>query len=188
MRRRQQLLSHDSLRRLLAQLWGVFAITLAIGLVALIGFLGRTVPENSAAHAAGVQVARADVHAEAVLNGKDLELNLAITQTGNDCQAPTNGQVCLRYSILLDEKPIEVGYGLIPASQVTVSASAIVLKTDTRTIPNFVHLAGSGGPITLSWKALTSKSALHTASVQGSMVGHAVPGKGVVAAIQMTQK
>lgn len=136
--------------------------------------------------AASLLVARADVHVEGVLNGKDLELNLAITQTANDCQEALNGGVCLRYSVVLDEQPILVGHGVVPRANVNVTATSIQLKADTSKIPNFVHVAGPGCPIIVTWKALPTVARSGTplkATVLGGIAKYTIPSSGVIASV-----
>jgi hypothetical protein len=138
----------------------------------------------AAAGASPVVVARADFHSETEFQGKDLEVNVAISQTGDDCQAALNGGVCLRYSVVLDEKPIMAGYGVIPIADVHVTASSIVVTVDTSKVPNFVYVVGRGGPIAISWKTVSPKAAVTSdlvnkpqkATVQGSIASYVLPG------------
>jgi hypothetical protein len=189
------------LRGLPHRAWSVVALgPLALTLILilawaiLLGPIGQSLHQGGAgatdqASAASPLVARADVHVETLLNGKDLEMNLAITQTENDCQAALNGGTCLRYSVVLDEHPVLVGYGVIPKASMSVTASSIVLRVDTSKVPDFVNIVGQGGPITINWKAVTSAStaktdipqqAVRQAEVQGSVARYAVPQKTAV--------
>jgi hypothetical protein len=131
-----------------------------------------------------VIVVRADFHSETEFHGKDLEMNVAISQTGDDCQAALNGGTCLRYSVVLDEKPIMAGYGVIPLTDVHMTASSIVVTVDTGKVPNFVYVVGTGGPISIRWKAASAKAAATSALVnkpqkalaQGRIASYVLPG------------
>lgn len=174
-----------------ARALGPLALALVLVLVwaILLGPFGLARPSAGATGPTGIAsplVARADLHVETLQNGKDLEMNLAITQTENDCQAALNGGVCLRYSVVLDEQPMMVGYGVIPRGSMSATASSVVLHVDTSKVPNFVNLVGQGGPITINWKAAASASpaksglpqqAVRQAEVQGSIARYAVPQK-----------
>ena len=120
----------------------------------------------------------------------ELEMNLMISQTLSDCQTPLDGEFCLRYNILLDDAPVQAGYGLIPASDVTVTASSITLRVDTRSVPSVIRTAGSGGLIELTWSlpAGLPRPALHAtgqaaASVRGSLIEFTVPATGVTSGV-----
>lgn len=175
---------------------GPLALTLVLVLVAaiLLGSIGHPRASTGATGhvgAASLLIARADVHVETVLNGKNLEMNLAITQTKNDCQEALNGGVCLRYTVVLDgdgdhEQALLAGYGVIPQANVNMTASSIVLKTDTSKIPNFVHVVGQGGPILINWKALsavTKAGAVRKATAQGGIAQYTIPSNGVIASM-----
>ncbi len=171
---------------------GPVALTLALIVVAaiLLAAIGHPpvstggTSGTSQLGAASLLVARADVHGESVLDGKDLELNLAITQTENDCQEALNGGFCLRYSVVLDEQPILVGYGVVPQADVNVTATSIKLKADTSKIPHFVHVAGPGCQIIITWKALPADARSGTPLkpvVLGRIAKYSIPSRGVVA-------
>ena len=135
-----------------------------------------------AAKAASMQIARADAHAETLYNGGDLELNVAITQTQSDCQAPLNNGVCLRYSVVLDEQPIMAGYGVVPQRNVRVTPSGITLKVDTSKVPDFVNVVGSGGLIVMNWKTsspMAKASVPYKAAAQGGIGRYSFPSNGV---------
>jgi hypothetical protein len=140
-------------------------------------------------HAVGappLRVARADVHAETSLNGKDLELNLAISQIQNDCQEALNGGACLRYSVVLDERPLMVGYGVVPLANVHVTAQAIALRVDTSKLPNFVHLAGQGGLIVINWRAIAAVAragSMQRAQARGAIEPYPLPHSKVLATL-----
>lgn len=171
------------------------ALTLIVilGMAALLGTI-RQQHSNVGARpsaTATLLVARADYHAETMLRGKDLEMNVAISQTGNDCQAALNGGACLRYSVVLDEQPVMAGYGVIPMSDVQVTSTMIIVTVDTRKVPNFVHTVGTGGQISITWKTTSPAGAAATAqvnkpqkaTVQGGIASYTLPSSGVVASI-----
>jgi hypothetical protein len=165
------------------------AFTLVVVAALLLGALGQQRASASRGNQAGnrpLLVARADIHAESVYQGGDLELNASITQTANDCQQALNGGVCLRYSVVLDEKPVMVGYGVIPLSAVHITPSSIMLNVDTSKIPTFVNSYGSGGRITISWKTvsgaqITRPNAPTKAVVVGGIDKFTFPGSGIIA-------
>ncbi|HET9981535.1 MAG TPA: hypothetical protein VFQ32_13890 [Ktedonobacterales bacterium] len=142
-------------------------------------------------------IGSADFHLEtvSVSEGTDagdteLEMNLAISQTASDCQTPLYGEFCLRYDILLDDAAVQAGYGLIPLSDVSVTASSVTLRVDTRHEPHVTQTQGDGGLIQLTWAlpAGLPRPALHAtgeaaAAVRGSLIGHAVPANGVTASV-----
>jgi hypothetical protein len=135
-----------------------------------------------AAKAASMQIARADAHSETLYNGGDLELNMAITQTQNDCQAPLNNGVCLRYSVVLDEQPVMVGYGVVPLRTVHVTPSGITITVDTSKVPGFVNVVGSGGMIVMNWKTSSSMAKANVpykAAAQGSIGRYSLPSNSV---------
>ncbi len=166
-------------------------LALALGLVVvvaiLLGPIAHQQPGASATSqvgAASMLVARADVHVETMSNGKDLELNVAITQTQNDCQAPLNGGVCLRYSVVEEEQPVMVGYGVIPQANVRVTPTNIVLKVDTRKVPGFVNVVGSGGVISVTWKNLSPTArvgVMHKVTAQGGIASYTLVSNGMIA-------
>jgi hypothetical protein len=168
-------------------------LMLILGMAALLGTLGQQ-RSNTNAHASTTRpllVARADFHAETVFQGKDLELNLAISQTGNDCQAALNGGVCLRYSVVLDENPVMAGYGVLPMADVYVTPTTIGVTVDTRRVPHFVHTVGTGGRISVTWKTMSPAGAAASAQVnrpqkataQGGIASYSLPSSGTIATI-----
>jgi hypothetical protein len=175
---------------------GPLALVLAIIAAAaiLLGPMAHQRPSVStganvgAANAAPMRIARADVHVETLYNGEDLELNIAVTQTQNDCQAPLNNGVCLRYSVVLDEQAVMVGYGVVPLKNVHVTPSGIVLTVDTSKVPGFVNVVGSGGLIVMNWKtssAVAKTNIAYSATAQGGIGRYSVPSNGVIATIIM---
>lgn len=166
------------------------AVTVLLVMTAATFFGFAHLRQSSAAAGANgtpaVLVARADLHVEMQYHGKDLELNVAITQTGNDCQAPLKGGVCLRYSVVLDEQPLMAGYGVIPASAVKVTRTTIVLNVDTSKVPEFVNVVGTGTRIVVNWKTAAAGASLKSnaplkAAVQGNIAQYTFPSNGVVA-------
>jgi hypothetical protein len=138
--------------------------------------------------AAPMQIVRADAHVETPYNGEDLELNIAITQTQNDCQAPLNNGVCLRYSVVLDEQPVMVGYGVVPLRTVHVTPAGITITVDTSKVPDFVTLVGPSGMIVMNWKtsaAGVKANTAHSATAQGGIGRFTYPSNGVIATIIM---
>jgi hypothetical protein len=170
-------------------------VTVSVSLLLILGtvaLLGAALHQNSVTHAIGsaapLLVARADFHSETEFQGKDLELNVAISQIGDDCQAPLHGGVCLRYSVVLEEQPVMVGYGVIPIANVHVTASSIQVTVNTRKVANFVHVVGAGGPISISWKTASRVAGAQTnrplrATAQGSVAAFALPSSGAIATI-----
>lgn len=148
--------------------------------------------------ASHVLIGSADFHMESVPGEDDaadageseLEVNLTISQTASDCQMPLYGEFCLRYDILLDDDAVQAGYGLIPLSDVTVTASSVTLRVDTRHEPRVTRTTGAGGLIQLMWSLATGlpRPALHAtgvaaATVRGSLIGYTVPADGVTASV-----
>lgn len=136
------------------------AVAFAVGAALLVGSGGESAGQSVRAgaytntlSATGTRIARVDMHVETERQGKDWEVNVALTQTENDCQAPLNGGICLRYSIIVDEQAVSVGYGVIPSSDVMVVPQAITLRVDTRTTPGFSQVIGSGLSIAVKWHA-----------------------------------
>jgi hypothetical protein len=161
---------------------------LALAIIAagamLLGTMAQQRPSVStgtnvgAAKAASMQIARADVHVETPYNGADLELNVAITQTQNDCQAPLNTGVCLRYSVVLDEQPVMVGYGVVPLRTVHVTPSGITIRVDTSKVPDFNNVVGSGGLIVMNWQTaspMAKANVPYKAAAQGGIGRYTVP-------------
>ncbi len=169
--------------------------TIAIGSLArahispwlLVPALALSLPPGipSADHVASEVVELADVHLDEALSTGEFELNVEITQTENDCGAPLNGQLCLRYSITQDDHPVEDGVGLIPLSDVSRSGSTLTLSTSTNAYPHFHRFAGGGGSLLISWTPAASGTAvtagnqttlLHPCTVRGTVLGHALSG------------
>ncbi|HEY1388046.1 MAG TPA: hypothetical protein VGF38_05835 [Ktedonobacterales bacterium] len=194
LRRRISLIAHrmrlgwlpDGVRNV--RVLGPLAVALAIIAAGAI-LLGAMAQQRSstgvnagAAKAASMQIARADAHSETLYNGGDLELNMAITQTQNDCQAPLNNGVCLRYSVVLDEQPVMVGYGVVPLRTVHVTPSGITITVDTSKVPGFVNVVGSGGMIVMNWKTSSSMAKANVpykAAAQGSIGRYSLPSNSV---------
>lgn len=137
-------------------------------------------------------IARSDLHVDGLPNASELEVDLTISQTQSDCQVPLHGQICLRYNILLDDTPVQSGYGLISPGKVTVSGSSITLRTDTRHEPLVTRTAGSGGLISVTWTTVSGlpqpgagTAALTVATVQGSIIGYTIPSTNVTAGVLM---
>ncbi len=184
----------QSVRRIRTLVPLALVLLLILGTAALLGTIAFQRANTQAAalppgHA--VLVSRADYHSETLLNGQDLEMNLAISQVADDCQAPLSGGYCLRYSVVLQEKAVMVGYGVIPAKDVKVTASSITIKLDTRKVPNFVQVVGTGGPINISWKTANTASTVSAAmlnkpqkaTAQGGISTYAFPNSGAIATI-----
>jgi hypothetical protein len=157
-------------------------------LLGSVGLQRSNAAKNTHAGAKTMLLARADVHVEFLYKGEDLDLNLSISQTGNDCQAALNGGVCLRYSVVLEEeeKPVMAGYGVIPLSTVHITPTNIFLNVDTTQVPDFVNVAGSGGRIVMTWKnsaTTVNPGSLHSASVAGNIGSYVLPGKGIIASM-----
>jgi hypothetical protein len=147
---------------------------------------GRGSSQNGAGSSAQA-IGRADVHLDTI----NIELSVSITQTESTCEAPLNGQFCVRYSMAVDETPVQMGYGLIPNGDVTTTGSSISISVDTRT-GRFHHIVGSGGPISVTWTtqpgatpvvAANQTSTLSPATVQGTVLGHSLTGLGLVASV-----
>lgn len=167
----------------------------ALLIVAMAGVLGTFALQRGKTQAvattSALVIARADFHSETLYKGEDLEMNIVISQIGNDCQAALNGGFCLRYSVVLEEQALMVGYGVIPTSDVQVTSSSIVITVDTSKVPHFVYAYGTGGPLNVSWKiatkAGTSPNVLHNkpqvASAQGSISTYSVPSNEVIATV-----
>ncbi len=169
------------------------ALTLVVGAVWLLGAGGANArssgPASGSGHPGGQRsavtgrIARADAHVEMTVGGKDVELNVALTQTQSDCQAPVtamnavNGGVCLRYSVVVDEQGVLAGYGVIPASDVTVTPGVIALRVDTAQVLGFTQVVGARPVIVVTWQALagTTSGMLQRASAQGSVGAYAIP-------------
>jgi hypothetical protein len=143
-----------------------------------------------ATHLARVLIARADLHVDDLPSDAELEVDLSISQTQGDCQMALRGQLCLRYNILLDDKPVQAGFGLIPLADVTMSPLTVTLRTDTRRGSHFVRTAGAGGVIALTWYTVTGLphpsargTLLADATVRGTLTGYAIPATNVAAGV-----
>lgn len=166
----------------------LLAIVLAgVGVVA-----ARAQPQVNAASApaAAQLIERLDAHVDDLPSAPELEMDLSLSQTIDDCGVPLHGQFCLRYSISEDDVPVQAGYGLIPASQVKVHGPVITLVTNTARDPGFVRVAGAGGVIAVTWTAFGSlpRVASHVAAMQGTsahgtIVGMAIPSTNVTSAV-----
>ena len=152
------------------------AVLLAL---ALLGSLPLLMPSDG--HAAAPLLGDADVHVDA----GELEINLSLSQTQNTCGATAlNGQLCLRYSVEENETPVASGYGLIAASDVTMSGAGVTLTTNTTSYPGFHLVEGAGGALTISWTTRRAPparangwiSTLAPATVEGSVLGRKLAG------------
>jgi hypothetical protein len=156
---------------------GALAALLAL---ALLLTLLRLMP--SVGHAAAPLLGDADVH----VDSGELEINVALSQTENTCGATAlNGQFCLRYSIEDDERLVASGYGVIAASDVTLSGAGVTLATNTASYPRFNLLTGAGGVLTIHWtgapgaspvRAHGRTSTLAPATVHGTVLGKKLTG------------
>jgi hypothetical protein len=171
------------LGRLTRALAAILALTLPV-------ILALTLPHAmpSSGHAASPVLKRLDFHSTSLGSG-EIELNLAVG-TGNDCQTSLHpGQYCLRYSVTVDEQPKDVGFGVIPSSDVRVNGSTLALRIDT-TKATLHHLYGSGGLINLTWHlgrhgspatARHQTTTLTPTTVVGTIDGYSVAGTQVQA-------
>lgn len=171
-------------------LWATACVLALSALLVVSGSGGQGASASSRTAAGRTLIESADVHVDDLASDPGLEINLSISETRNDCGKPLNGQICLRYSISRDDMPDEVGYGLIPRSALTVSRSMIMLKTDTRYDPQIKRIAGAGGLISLKWFTLSRlpqpashSAALVVPSVQGSILGYAIPSTNVTSGV-----
>lgn len=132
--------------------------------------------------------------ADAHLFSGDHEMELAVTWARPDCGAMERGQVCLRYAVIRDDRPVEVGYGPIPASDLNVGSRQVSLKVNTDSVssPSFHRVNGSGGAIDVVWNRMSVApsvqagsriSLLWTCSVQGKVAGYPLTGNGAHATI-----
>jgi hypothetical protein len=168
------------------RLTGALAALLLLAL-ALLLTLPRLMPSDG--HAAAPLLGDADVHVDA----GEHEINVALSQTQNNCGATAlNGQFCLRYSIVEDEVPVAFGYGVIAASDVTLSGDSVTLHTNTASYPRFHLLKGAGGVLSIHWtvapgaspvRAHGRTSTLAPATVRGTVLGKKLPGAFVQAGV-----
>jgi hypothetical protein len=168
----------------------------AILALTLSTILALTLPHAmpSSGHAAAPALERLDIHSMST-GSEEREINLAVG-TGNECaSALTPGQYCLRYSVTLDDQPIDVGFGAISSSAVQMSGPTLALHLNTATA-GFHHLHGSGGPINVIWTphshsrpttAHGHTTALAAASVVGTVDGNPLAGTQVQASVLTTQ-
>ena len=168
------------------RLTGALAALLLLAL-ALLLTLPRLMPSEG--QAAAPLLGDADVH----VDGPELEINVALSQTQKSCGATAlNGQFCLRYSIVEDEAPVAGGYGVIAASDVTLSGAGVTLHTNTASYPGFHLLKGAGGVLSIHWTARPGASpvrahgrtsTLAPATVQGTVLGENLAGSFVQAGV-----
>jgi hypothetical protein len=161
------------------RLTGALATLLLLAL-ALPLTLPRLMPSDS--HAAAPLLGDADVH----VDNPELEINVALSQTQNSCGATAlNGQFCLRYSIEENETSVASGYGVIAASDVTMSGAGVTLHTNTASYPGFHRLLGKGGALSIHWTAAPGASPMRAhgrtstlapATVQGTVLGNKLAG------------
>lgn len=182
--------------------WKTRHLLLALALILALGILSAargtatasgsvlSAHSGSAARATHDLIGRADVHVDGTLGASEFELDLSISQTQNDCQAPLRGRVCLRYSISLDDQPLQSGYGVIPMGDVIVSANSITLKLDTHHESAVIRTSGTGGIIALTWSTPSrlpqpaSRAAmLAIPTVRGSVIGYTIPSADVTAGL-----
>jgi hypothetical protein len=157
----------------------------ACALAALLA-LSMPVVVPSDGQAAGPRIGAADLHVDTILADDDREINLSLSQTQGDCGGTAlNGQICLRYSVEVDDTEVEAGYGVIAPSALKVSGSSITLATNTAADPGFHLPVGHGGALSIRWKeapgarSMTAHgrtSTLLPATVQGTVLGYALTG------------
>ena len=172
----------------------LLALPVALSLIVAVpvaGYTATQVIKHVAAQTHGSAAARAIGRADVHLDTDTFEVNVSITQTENACQAPLNGQLCMRYSITANEAPVESGYGLIPNGHVTMTSSSISVSVDTST-GRFHHVVGKGGPVSVTWTwqpgsspvtAGGQTSTLSPAVVQGSVIGRTLKAPGLVGSV-----
>src|SRR2546430_7907404 len=168
----------------------------AILALTLSTILALTLPHAmpSSGHAAAPALERLDVHSMS-MGSEEREINLAVG-TGNECATSlTPGQYCLRYSVTVDDQPIDVGFGTISSSDVQTSGPTFALHLNTATA-SFHHLHGSGGPINVVWTpgpnsppttARGHTTALAAASIVGTVDGNPLAGTQLQASVLTTQ-
>lgn len=123
------------------------------------------------------RIARADAHIEALVDGHDLEINLSLTQTEDDCQASLRNGVCLRYTVVSDERPVILAYGVIPLSAIKVSQGKIVLRVDPSKVPGFTFQMGPPQIINVTWQVKSGAlGALQRCALQGSIGSYSFTG------------
>jgi hypothetical protein len=124
-----------------------------------------------------------------VLTGESA-INVALSQTQNACGATAlNGRFCLRYSIEENEAPVAAGYGVIAASDVTMSGAGVTLHTNTASDPGLHLLGGKGSVLSIHWTAAPGASpvtahgrtsTLAPATAQGNKLAGAIVEAGVL--------
>lgn len=182
----------------------LLALALVIGAVVVLGQGARAQSGSLTANnrpaqqtpggAKPMRLQRADVHVETPYKGKDLEFNVSLSQTENDCQGSfSNGGYCLRYAMILDEAPVLAGYGMVPASAVHITPGNIVIHIDTAKVPGFVVVLGPAQVVSVNWKQLDAQSKVGSpmgASALGSLGAYPIPTSGpkgtVIAHILLT--
>jgi hypothetical protein len=180
---------------------GAPVLALIVAATAIIAF--AALPISGSAHAdtrptvrapatglVRVVIERADLHVDDLPSDAELEVDLSISQTQGDCQMALHGQLCLRYNILLDDRPVQAGFGLISLADVTMSPPTLTLRTDTRHESQFVRTAGAGGVISLTWfstagwsHASARGTSFADALVRGTLAGYAIPTTHVTAGV-----
>jgi hypothetical protein len=176
-------------------------LALIVAATAIIAFAALPIPGSAHADTrptarlpatgpARVLMERADLHVDDLPSDAELEVDLSISQSQGDCQMALHGQLCLRYTILLGDRPVQAGYGLIPVANVTMSPPTITLRTDTRHESQFVRTAGPGGVISLTWfsaagwsHASARGTSFADAVVRGTLAGYAIPATHVTAGV-----
>ena len=166
------------------KLTGALAALLALALLLPLPLL---MPSNG--HATAPLLGAADVHVDT----GEVEINVSLSQTQNTCGATAlNGQLCLRYSVEENETPVASGYGLIAASDVTMSGAGVTLATNTASYPGFHLVEGAGGALTIYWTTTRRApparangwiSTLAPATIQGSVLGKKLAGAIVQAGV-----
>jgi hypothetical protein len=149
----------------------------------------------SRGHAASGTLEQADVHLDTYIGSQELEINVAVG-TRDDCTTPLNGgQYCMRYSVVLDDQPIDVAFGPIPSSAIQMTGSTITLSLNS-VKANLHHLHGSGGPLSMTWKlspgslpvtARSHTTTLTPATVAGTVLGHPLAGTILQASVLTAQ-
>ena len=168
------------------------ALVLMVGAVVVLGQgaqarsgsqgINNQTSQRTPGSAKPARLQRADVHVETPYNGKDLEFNVMLSQTENDCQGSfSNGAYCLRYALIIDEAPVLAGYGMVPASAVHITPGNIVIHVDTAKVPGFVVVLGPAQVVSINWKQLLAQSKVGTpmdAGAAGSLGTYQVPTSG----------
>lgn len=172
---------------------GALALALVgVGIIAVSAHPAARTATHAAAHTTPARqlIERIDLHVDDLPGSEELEVNLALSQTIDDCGHPLNGEFCLRYSIMEDDTPVQAGYGLIPSSAVSFHGPTVKLNINTSVIPGFVRTAGSGGKINLTWVSVGSlpqvaahASFLADTTVHGNVLDFTVPSTNVTAAV-----